>query len=142
MQTAFRSRGADFAIERLGSGLRSGPSPYRLLAAGALLAAALIPPGVADHGPVTCPFRLMTGIPCPSCGLTRSWVALMHGSLSESVAYHPLGPVVAVVAVLFALNADRLIPGLTKRLSSPRFLGAVGGVWIAIWAVRLGLGWL
>lgn len=54
---------------------------------------------VAD-GPVTCPFRAVTGLPCPFCGMTHSLLALGRGSWGESVAYHPLGPAVLLVALL------------------------------------------
>lgn len=142
MQTAFRSSGTSLLATRLGSGLWSGSSPYRLLAAGALLAAALIPLPVVEHGPILCPFRLLTGIPCPSCGLTRSWVALMHGDLGQSLAFHPLGWLVVILAVPFALGLDRLIPGLDERLGSVRFLGGFAAFWGIVWLVRLTMGWL
>jgi Protein of unknown function (DUF2752) len=55
---------------------------------------------VGPDGPVLCPFRLLTGLPCPFCGMTRSLLALGRGDVAASVALHPLGPAVALLAVL------------------------------------------
>jgi Protein of unknown function (DUF2752) len=37
-----------------------------------------------------CPFRAMTGIPCPTCGTTHAAIALMHGRLGAALAANPL----------------------------------------------------
>lgn len=50
--------------------------------------------------PVACAFRRVTDIPCPGCGLTRSWVALGRGALVESVALHRLGWAVMLYVAL------------------------------------------
>lgn len=42
--------------------------------------------------PTLCGFRLLTGWPCPGCGLTRSFTFTAHGQLREAFAIHPLGP--------------------------------------------------
>ncbi len=47
-----------------------------------------------------CPVRLETGTACPSCGLTRSLVALYDGNLGASRAFHTAGPVVASLLLL------------------------------------------
>ena len=41
--------------------------------------------------PGVCTLKETTGIPCPGCGLTRSWVAAMHGDLAGSWAFHRVG---------------------------------------------------
>jgi hypothetical protein len=63
----------------------------------------------------SCPIRAVSGLPCPSCGLTHSLAALARGDLAGSVAYHPLGPVAA--AALLALTVAAVAPsGLRDRL--------------------------
>jgi hypothetical protein len=47
-----------------------------------------------------CPFRLVTGLPCPFCGLTHSLLALGQGDLDDSVRFSPIGPLVALVAAV------------------------------------------
>jgi hypothetical protein len=38
-----------------------------------------------------------TGIPCPSCGVTRSIVLLLHGDVVGSILMNPLGLIVAAI---------------------------------------------
>ena len=46
-----------------------------------------------------CPFKMLTGFPCPGCGITKSLVYFYEGDLYKSIGYHVLGPFV----VLFCL---------------------------------------
>ena len=40
-----------------------------------------------------CAFRLATGLPCPTCGLSRSTVLALHGNLGAAWRVMPAGPV-------------------------------------------------
>jgi len=44
-----------------------------------------------------CMMRRTTGIPCPTCGMTRSLASLAKGQLAQSIEYHPFGILVAVI---------------------------------------------
>lgn len=114
-----------------------------------LLAGIVLPPDVAAGGPVVCPFRLLTGLPCPGCGLTRSLVCLLHGDLASSIAFHPLGPLVALVllglilveACAIARPALRDGPwrwplAVRLRATSP---WAALAAFLLVWIVRLPL---
>lgn len=46
-----------------------------------------------------CPLKMLTGFPCPGCGITKSLVYFYEGDLQKSLYYHVLGPFV----VLFCL---------------------------------------
>jgi hypothetical protein len=52
-----------------------------------------------------CPFKLLTGFPCPSCGITKSIVYFYEGDIVKSISYHILGPAV----VFFCLAAILLL---------------------------------
>jgi hypothetical protein len=75
--------------------------------AAAVVAAALLPaspPGaplvVGGHPlPTLCLMRSVLGVRCPGCGLTRSWIDLLHGHWRDSLAQHPFG----AVALLYVL---------------------------------------
>ncbi len=54
--------------------------------------------------PLLCGFRRATGLDCPGCGLTRSVTATLHGQLNHAVDWNPVGPLVAVYALLQALR--------------------------------------
>jgi hypothetical protein len=53
--------------------------------------------------PSLCLFKDLTGIPCPSCGTTRSLVALIHGNLKEALEINPLGLIIAIALVVVPL---------------------------------------
>ncbi len=38
---------------------------------------------------VVCPFRLITGIPCPGCGMTRSFFAIIQGNFLDAAYLNP-----------------------------------------------------
>jgi hypothetical protein len=41
-----------------------------------------------------CPFKMVTGFPCPGCGITKSLVYFYQGDIYKSLSYHILGPFV------------------------------------------------
>lgn len=135
------SHSADPAVSE-GRLTRTGALPLVGAMVAAVGVAAVANPATIEDGPVLCPFRLMTGLPCPGCGLTRSWVYFVHGQWEDAFAANPFGPVlllacaVYAVMVLVALIGRRPPPDLGKVLRSPVFY-AVGGVWILFGIVRL-----
>ena len=57
-----------------------------------------------------CPFRLLTGIPCLLCALTRSISYLLRGDLNRSLNTNVLGSVaVTGMGILCAMTVARLI---------------------------------
>jgi hypothetical protein len=42
-----------------------------------------------------CTFRYLTGLPCPSCGMTTSFALLMHGDLRNSLRANAVGTLLA-----------------------------------------------
>lgn len=39
---------------------------------------------------ITCPIKALTGISCPSCGMTRAWYNLLRLDFNKAFYYHPL----------------------------------------------------
>lgn len=102
----------------------------------------LLSPDHVEAGPVLCPFRALTGLPCPGCGLTRSWVYASHGWWRESFAAHPFGIVVmaAILAFAAAVVVRRIRhaapPQVDRVLRHPLVLG-FSAVWITFAVIRL-----
>src|SRR5438094_461820 len=44
-----------------------------------------------------CSFRALTGVPCPSCGMTTSFALLMHGDLANSLRANAVGTLLAIL---------------------------------------------
>ena len=122
--------------------------PLAGLALGVLLAAFLVP---LDRIPYTiCTFLRLTGYPCPSCGLTRGFVAMAHGQWLAVLYTCPLAALLYVVtAFVFAINAAALMCGVC--LTPGRWLKWRARAWVVFlcffgllilfnWLYRLVLG--
>ena len=60
-----------------------------------------------------CPSVMLFDRPCPGCGLTTSWTALLHGQIGLSFHAHPLGP---ILYALFTISAWLSFYAWRKRL--------------------------
>ena len=56
--------------------------------------------------PVCCPFHLITGIPCPGCGMTRAFLALAKGDLITAFHYNPFSLLLATIIFLSVFGVD------------------------------------
>ncbi len=86
-----------------------------------------------------CTFHVLTGLPCPSCGATRSAVFLAEGRLIDSVRVNPLffGGYVALLfwasaALCLTVSKRELLVTCTKGEKRALRIGAAGVV-IANW---------
>lgn len=121
--------------------------PLAFLAGAALLAPTLLRPG-AD-GLVLCPFRRITGVWCPGCGMTRAFAWMAHGDLHESLRYHPVAPLLLVEAVFGAaflwyrhraLRQDPSWEPLRRLRSATLLRGLIVGnalLVLLVWVIRL-----
>jgi len=80
----------------------------------------------------------MTGLPCPSCYLTRATSAALVGDIGGALQWHAFGPLVAVALLwwsITALRQHRLLP----RLRPTWPLGWGAAALVAYWLLRLWL---
>jgi hypothetical protein len=74
--------------------------------------------GGDDHAHVTlCVFKHMTGVPCPSCGVTRSLLSILHGNIQEALWINPLGLVAAILLTVLPVWA--LYDGVQRKRTLP-----------------------
>ena len=59
--------------------------------------------GSEPDAPEVCMIKYATGIPCPSCGSTRSAYSLLSGDLLSAIYINPLGIVVLGIMMLAPL---------------------------------------
>jgi len=102
------------------------------------------PLGAGDEGTSVCLLKRLTGMPCMTCGMTRSFCAIGRGEFPEALRLHPLGPVLYVLfAVVMIRAAWMAISGRAWLDRTARvFLWSIPvliAVAIVIWAVRLAM---
>ena len=89
--------------------------------------------GGVDGPPLwPCPFRAITGAPCPFCGATRSVVLAAHGD-SRFLDYNPWWVVVLAVGVVIGIAAAglrRKIPPLAGRVGTVLPVAAIAVGWV------------
>lgn len=92
-------------------------------------------------GSFTCPTRLLLGVPCPGCGMTRATWALLHLDLSEALALHPLSPLLVPLFAWIVGRALLVEAGWLKRERVDPLTRAPRGFWIVLLVLVLGV-WL
>ena len=78
-----------------------------------------------------CPLKRMTGLPCPTCGATRSVLSFLNGNPMTAVAYNPL--FFAAAMLLSAVILVRLVFARKVRIH------VHGRQRIGVWVVLLAL---
>lgn len=55
-----------------------------------------------------CPLKMLSGFPCPGCGITKSLVYFYEGDLQKSLYYHIFGPLVVAfcIATIVVLSTE------------------------------------
>lgn len=91
--------------------------------------------------PDLCTFRRITGIDCPGCGLTRSFIALGHGDAARAWTYNPAGWLLYAV-VVFQLPYRSWQLWRVTRGKPEMQLGALGTVAMAAAAGAVMIQWL
>jgi hypothetical protein len=101
----------------------------------AIVAVTIVPSQWLGAGPTVCPFRRLTGRPCPACGMTRSWNAASRFQLRRAFRFHPLGPPTLAVAAWVAFtDSGRAASPSFRR---PALAGPALAAWLSIWVIRL-----
>lgn len=151
-------RGQEGTRGAAGAGTRRTGAALILVAIGLAFAAGLVlEPREVDgewalrlgpfRVPDTCWFRAATGVPCASCGITRSIVLLLHGRVRDSWESHPFGWLLVALALLQVPPRAAVAAGREGRWvrrwdrvwawSIAIFLAAL----LAWWGLQLGLTW-
>ena len=98
----------------------------------AFVLALVLPEQLWTRLPDLCLFHRLTGRPCPSCGLTRSWSALLHGDLGAAFRFHRLGPPLLLALVLLAAAPLRRRPAPARG-----WVWGLGAVWSGYALLRM-----
>lgn len=120
---------------------------------GAIIAPAIFWPAADEHVTLlghpwgeTCGFYLLFGLPCPQCGMTRSWLWIARGDVVRALQYSPGGTTLWLWLVAAGgIGVFRLATGRhdawapSKRLMSAWTMFWTIGLWAGVWLARVTL---
>jgi hypothetical protein len=94
-----------------------------------------------------CTFRMLTGLPCPSCGMTTSFALLVRGDLRNSLLANAVGTLLALFCLILipwgiacvACNRLLLIGNIERALIWVVIVFV--GLLLARWLIVLGFAW-
>lgn len=104
--------------------------------------------------PAACAFHRSTGLPCPTCGLTRAIVLALHGDMRGAWSMAPVGPVLVIGLLALAgvllvtagkgrgnrwLAATRTQSWL--RRSGLLYAAATLAIWLGGWMAQFWTAW-
>jgi hypothetical protein len=91
-----------------------------------------------------CPLRSLTGIPCPTCGMTHAFVAIAQGKLDAAIGYHLFGPALfllfltVVLSLLWELKTNQNQTSFYRRyLAKPSVYFGIGVCYLSYYAIRI-----
>lgn len=96
---------------------------------------------------ILCPFRAITGLLCPGCGMTRAFCALGHGEFRKALSFNAVSPllflsfiVVWVGAAATLLKLDRVSRAVNRLRPSANASMLILALVVGWWVVRLAFG--
>ena len=82
-----------------------------------------------------CPFEYIFGIPCPGCGMTRAFIALLKLNFTEAFYFHPLFPIVIIVLIFAVLDYFKIF-AFSRKVKDIATI-VIPFIFIAIYFIRL-----
>ncbi|MCD7972001.1 MAG: DUF2752 domain-containing protein [Candidatus Azobacteroides sp.] len=67
-----------------------------------------------------CPHKLITGLPCPGCGITKSFISFYEGDIHKSISYNVFGPL--AVGICIFITGLLTVEIITKKEFLNNFL--------------------
>jgi hypothetical protein len=55
---------------------------------------------------IKCIIKATIGVPCPTCGMTRAWISVLHLDFAQAFKWHPIFPIAIVVVYLIIDNGN------------------------------------
>ena len=89
-----------------------------------------------ESGPVLCPFRAITGLPCPGCGMTRATVACTMGDWRRALDYNALAIPFWLVILIHGITAwlpETLRNGWRRLIHQPQLSYAALALVVVVW---------
>lgn len=92
---------------------------------------------------LSCYFKELTGLPCPTCGLSHSFYAASHLQIVESFKFHLMGPIIFIVmlflffkSILEIVTKKEIKIGLNSKITKFTLI-VFSFSWLSFWIIRL-----
>jgi len=113
--------------------------PFGVIYSGVLLAAAVLfycVVSLYDIPHFGCPFKIITGIPCPTCGATRMSYAFLNFHVFKAIYYNPMLSFILLGIPLWGLHDILVVFDKITPITIPRSWFRWGGLIIFLlnWA--------
>jgi hypothetical protein len=77
-----------------------------------------------DSQTVLCPTRLISGVPCPGCGMGRASVEIFHGNFIDSIYFHVLAipfNIIVIISLIWMISdlvkrKESFFPAINRRM--------------------------
>ena len=95
--------------------------------------ASIVPAGkiISILGFAACPFRLITGIPCPGCGMTHSLLSIIQGDIWDAACFNPFSFFLIFILVI------SLFPDAYIKRQPPRAINLMKSFFIIVLSLAL-----
>ena len=93
-----------------------------------------------EGGPVLCPWRLLTGYPCPGCGGIRAMGAISTGQFEEAWLLNPVAFLISGVVLVWAFRITPLIK--FAQQASIKFRSQAFAIQVITMALLYALVWI
>ncbi len=90
-----------------------------------------------------CGFLVMTGLPCPGCGLTTCFTAMIHGDVAAAASANPFGIMLWLVSfstmIVGAVGFVRGLPVIETldRLQADKWAILLSVTSLTVWCIRV-----
>ena len=88
---------------------------------------------------ISCPIRQITGVPCPTCFLTRSTCLALQGDFENSFKMHIFGPFIALFLIIWSIKSIKTKKLFPFLINEKLFLISLLSL-ISYWIFRLFFG--
>jgi hypothetical protein len=135
--------------QKLSPAPRLGAAIIAIACVSVLAVATTITPSPAGFGTHTdmgfpaCNFLAVTGLPCPSCGMTTSFAWFVRGNVLASLYVQPAGTLLAAAAGMmfwagvYIAATGKPVYRLLARLPGPYYVIVPLAIGIAAWAWKI-----
>lgn len=81
-----------------------------------------------------CLIKNITGYPCPTCGMTRAYIALFNLDIAKAFYYHPLFFLIPILGFILIFGER---PKISIFAKSKLFWISVSGLFIIVYIIRM-----